>query len=547
MTQRRTTRSPWLRGTWLVMLLVGVAIGVSCGDATNPDPDPDPDPEPTTGALRVTVASSGDDVDNNGYTVQLDGAAKAAIGVNASVTIGDLAPATYAVSLAGLAENCSLSTANPMSVAVVAGETADADFAVACVAAVGSVEVTIATTGEALDDDGYTVAVLGGQSSPANVNGVVTLTDVPVGARTVELTGVAANCEVTGANPVAVSVAFDQTAQTGFDVVCFTPPPGIIAFLSERDGLFPGEVFVMDGAGGNVTRVTDMTEEKSVVRLSPNGTKVLFKAAQDLWVVNTDGTGLLNLTNSPSLDEGEVWPAWSPDGSRIVFSRTDCEDGVTNDACSMWTVNADGSGLSQLAPDAPPGFNAGGFDWSPDGSRIVLSAWRQVGFGKDLYVVNGDGTNLQQLTDGGEGYFHEHPAWSPDGTMIALATWDSNNDSYFHLAVIDADGTGLTQLTDDVLGEDVRWQPAWSPDGSVIAFSCGGLCVINRDGSGLVRATAPPLYVWWTPGWAPDGSVVGFTGTPEGQWDVYTIRPDGTGLRNLTNLVTSDQFGSWAQ
>lgn len=547
---KRDSSTTMPRGQWIPVLTVASALAISgCGgnDGDRGPTDPPSSQEPTTGSIRVAVTSTGTDVDANGYEVQVDGNAKAAIGSNGTVTLSDLDPGTYAVALEGLAENCSHSTASPMAVTVTAGAPADANFEVSCVAAVGSIEVTVTTTGESLDSDGYTVSVLGGPSGAVDINGTTTLAGVPAGKRTIELTDIAANCDVSPPHPKSVSVAFDETAQVAFDVTCVLPPPGTIAFLSERGNNSQREVFLMDGAGGNIRQITDMSSEgeKNSALLSPNGAKVLFDTwnGRDLWVVNSDGTGLLNLTDSPYTEDG-LNAAWSPDGSKIVFSRTgdSQECAVAPEACGWWTINSDGSGLARLLPDSGDGFQGGLPDWSPDGSQIAFTGWVPGNYTPgvpyfDLFVVNSDGSGLVQLTEGENG--EDFPDWSPDGSRIAFTECCSGN--FRHLLVMAPDGTNLQQLTGDGLGWDAG-APAWSPDGSKILFGCTGMCLINPDGSGLVNFTQ--LYAGAT-AWAPDGSAIGFSSNPGSRDDVFTIRPDGTGLSNLTNMQSRDFFGSW--
>jgi Tol biopolymer transport system component len=553
LVQEDVTQVAGTRRLVQALILLGIASAAGCGggsDGGGPTDPPPPPPPPTVGSIQVTVASSGEDVDGNGYSIQLDGAPKAAIGANGSVALHDLAAGTHSVAIEGLAENCAVTSDNPVSVSVTAGDTASTSFAVSCVAAVGSLEVSASTTGEALDDDGYVVTVIGGPSDAVDANGSMTLTDVAIGARNVALSDVSANCAVTGTNPRGVAVAFGQTAQVAFDVECVAPPPGTIAFLSERGNNPQREVFLMDGAGGSARQITDMpgAGEKNSALISPDGSKVLFDTweGRDLWVVNSDGTGLLNLTDSPYEEDG-INAAWSPDGSKIAFTRNgddqDCANGGP-DACGLWTINADGTGLTRLTADNGDGFQGGWIDWSPDGLRLVFSGWIPGDYNPgdpffDLFVIDSDGSGLQQLTSDSDHY--SGATWSPSGDLIAFQSCCTG--SFVHLFVMAPDGTGVTQLTDDGLGWDA-YGAEWSPDGSRIAFGCMGLCVINPDGSGLETVTE--VWPWRPLAWAPDGSVIGFTSDPSGRRDVYTIRPDGTGLRNLTDLSTGDYFGSWA-
>ena len=180
-------------------------------------------PPPQTGNLTVSTSTSGSNVDPDGYTVTVDGGASQAIGTNGSVTYTALAAGSHSVALSGVAANCSVSGANPQTVNVPSGGTATASFTVSCAptgGGTGTLTVTTSTTGSDLDPDGYTVTLDGGATSqPIATNGNVSFTG-PAGDHSVALSGVAANCTVSGANPRTVTVPSGGTVSTTFSVSC---------------------------------------------------------------------------------------------------------------------------------------------------------------------------------------------------------------------------------------------------------------------------------------------------------------------------------------
>jgi hypothetical protein len=195
---------------------------------------------PTTGDLTVATATTGSNLDPDGYTVTLDGNTNRAIGTNASTTFSGLPAGSHTVVLSGVAGNCSVSGGTSRTVNVPAGGTASASFAVSCAAATGdgSLTVTASTTGSNLDPDGYTVTVDGGTASqPIATNGSVTFTG-PAGDHTIALSGVAANCSVSGANPRTVSVPAGGTTSTTFAVSCTatTPTTGDLTVATATTG-----------------------------------------------------------------------------------------------------------------------------------------------------------------------------------------------------------------------------------------------------------------------------------------------------------------------
>jgi hypothetical protein len=182
----------------------------------------------STGVVEVTSTSSGVDVDPDGYTVLLDGGASQPIDAFGIVRFSGVNAGAHAITLAGVADNCSAALGKMRPVQVVTGgvtrDTARTSFAVACVAASGVVEVQSATTGIDLDPDGYRVQLDSGTPQPLGVSGIIRFSAVSGGAHTVTLSGVAGNCTVAANNPrtlqVTVGGATRDTARTTFQAAC---------------------------------------------------------------------------------------------------------------------------------------------------------------------------------------------------------------------------------------------------------------------------------------------------------------------------------------
>jgi hypothetical protein len=174
-----------------------------------------------SGSIEIITATSGTPLDPDGYTVSLDATPGQPVGINASLMLSDVAPGQHTVELSGLASNCTVTGSNPEVVTVVANATAQSSFAVTCES--GSIEIITATSGTALDPDGYDVSLDGAPQQPIDINASLTLTDVTPGQHTVELSGLASNCGVTGANPETVRVVANTTAQVSLDVACGSP------------------------------------------------------------------------------------------------------------------------------------------------------------------------------------------------------------------------------------------------------------------------------------------------------------------------------------
>ena len=227
-------------------------------------------------------------------------------------------------------------------------------------------------------------------------------------------------------------------------------------------------------------------------------------------------------------------PAWSPDGRRIAFSRI--YDTPAKVGGSIWVIRPDGSGERRLTRPPASYFLPA---WSPDGRMIAAEAWPS----DDRYaiaVMRADGTGRRLLTDPRRG---DHmPAWSPDGRSIAFARGFGTATDIW---VMGADGSRQRRVLRH-RGED--FDPTWSPDGRWIAF--GGntsgkqfdIYVVRPDGTGLRRLTRNRAGV---PAWSPDGSRIAFASGRSGRPQLYVMNADGTSQRRLTDSRAEDQHPAW--
>jgi len=272
--------------------------------------------------------------------------------------------------------------------------------------------------------------------------------------------------------------------------------------------------------GANIVRLAEVGYEKIAFMSDRDGKR-------EIYVMNADGTGQINLTNNPATDE---YPAWSPDGGKIAFQSD--RDGNRE----IYVMNPDGTGQTNVSNNPA---TDGCAHWSPDGRKIGFQSDRDDN--SEIYVMNADGSGQTRLTtDLGS---HACPVWSPDGQKIAFfSDRDGNNEIY----VMNADGTGETNLTSNWADERV---PAWSPDGRKIAFysSRDGrweVYVMNTDGTGQTNLTNHPASDA-VPAWSPDGRKIAFQSTRHGNYQVYVMNPDGSDVRQLTNNGAYDGWPAW--
>jgi Tol biopolymer transport system component len=293
----------------------------------------------------------------------------------------------------------------------------------------------------------------------------------------------------------------------------------------------------------------------------------------DIYLTNSDGTFLKNLTNTP--DCQEIRFAWSPDGSKLAYT-SHCE----NNDYGIYVMNSDGSGKNRLTGNMVDGYSLA---WSMDGTQIAFDS--SLEGNKDIYVVKADGSELTKLTDNPR--TDTQPSWSPVDLNKIVFMCDINPN--FDICVINSDGTGLTDLTKNIgysaLSDGAS---AWSPDGSKILFTATigyglEICVMNSDGSGINNITNNTGNFWyssWSPDgkkivfdydgaigvinvdgsgfktftpfttnfipvWSRDGTMIAFTGYLGGEEKVYVMNSDGTELRVIANLPGDESLPIW--
>lgn len=203
----------------------------------------------------------------------------------------------------------------------------------------------------------------------------------------------------------------------------------------------------------------------------------------------------------------------------------------------IYTMNLDGSNQQQLTDNW---FGDWRPIWSPDGSKIVFHSKRDGNW--EIYAMNADGTDKVNLTNSPTD--DSFPTWSPDGTQIAFTT---NRGGNFDVYVINADGSNPTQLTKNIAND---YGPMWSPDGASILFTRNidgteEIFVMAADGSTEKQLTeaAGGSYA---PVWSPDGRQIAFHSDRQSNYEIYKMNADGTNVIRITNNDTDDYFPTWS-
>jgi Tol biopolymer transport system component len=196
--------------------------------------------------------------------------------------------------------------------------------------------------------------------------------------------------------------------------------------------------------------------------------------------------------------------------------------------------------VASLAVGVAPAF---GTQSSDENGRIAFESDRRTGEDLDIWSMRPDGSDPVNLTaDSVADDFG--PSWRPDGRKIAFMSnrvTATNPEGEFEIFVMNADGSGLRQLTANRLDDEI---PSWSPDGRMLVFQRDfdpvvgevdyDILTMRADGTRQRNLTRSPGVQDFDADWSPDGRRIAFVSERDGDAEIYTMRPDGSRVHQLT-------------
>lgn len=228
-----------------------------------------------------------------------------------------------------------------------------------------------------------------------------------------------------------------QSPSTNEETPAWSPDGSKITFANHsvtENNILPNlTIRTMNDDGTGAALVTTQAGQPA---WSPDGQQLAFATANNrLTIADADGRSGRPLTPGAGFN-----PNWSPDGKKLLFdNQTD-----------LFVINSDGSELTQLT--GPPADEIYGH-WSPDGTQILFASNGDGNF--EIYIMDANGGNGTRLTNNNAD--DTDPVWSPDGTQIAFA---SNRDGDWEIYIMNADGSGQTNITKHPANDEhPSWSP----------------------------------------------------------------------------------------
>lgn len=368
----------------------------------------------------------------------------------------------------------------------------------------------------------------------------------------------------------------------------WSPDGKWIAFTSDRDSkrarwdggwelIQSTALYIVRADGSSLRRLTEPGGYAGSPRWSPDGRRIVFyrstprdvypgrfgrnrPAISQIVSLDVESGAIHELTSGPGLKIAPQWladgdvgfvrkfgeakglafvsgktgvpgimqnPSWSADGKTVVYQKP---------------IDAKASALLAVFSRDPMFslYRTGNFPaWSPTGDRFVLAPGAEL----QMFDARGEnGRTIYRCKDGQVTF----PSWSPDGKTIAfgVGSYFTGHAKPAAVAIVNADGTGFRKLTG---GPGNAGFPSWSPDGKRIVYRVAGsergLRILNLEDGKIITLTTDYDNF---PVWSPKGDLIDFTSFRDGDFEIYTIQPNGSGLRRLTHTGGNDAHGVWS-
>ena len=305
---------------------------------------------------------------------------------------------------------------------------------------------------------------------------------------------------------------------------------------------------VCGGSGNNVSvsfpQIAALGIETVLLTVSvsaSNGTVINNTASVSSGVPDPDTS---NNSSTASVTVAAV-PILQKSNGLIAFKREFFP--LVPEPSGIYTMKPDTTD-EKLFPGIPTNSGAGKPEWSPDGSRLAFQIFNNSSGLNEIHVINADGTGLLKLVDN-VSERNRGITWSPNGSQIAyIGSGGPSEDTLHTIHIANADGSGNYRLPGSPA---FLWAVDWSPDGTKFVYSdAEELFVINTDGTGkqqltTVQQTQNGSTADYDPRWSPDGTKILFTRYRSSVFaNTHLMNADGSNVRKLFNFDSYSPYWS---
>jgi Tol biopolymer transport system component len=252
----------------------------------------------------------------------------------------------------------------------------------------------------------------------------------------------------------------------------------------------------------------------------------------NIFVMKPDGTRKIQLTNGKAKN---ICGIWSPDGNKMIFSSE------RHGNSEIYIMDAYGNNQKRLTNNNTRDYH---HRWSPNSQHIVYVSNEDGN--QEIYIMNVDGSNKTNISN--SEINEMFPCWSPDGESILYCSEENEGWKIYRMDINGENREKVSEYT----GTNWELYPQYSPDGKKITYfthepekQIRNIFVMNKNGKNIVQLTHSD-FVDEDPFWSPDSKYIIFQSNRTGNYQIYTMKADGTEQTSLSNNKHSEYWPSWS-